>query len=106
MAVACVRIGSHIPFLKDKAIRFAEVHQDKLENIDGQIALLHQQRKSTFYSALFLEYTARIVGCLEVWLILNVLTTNVSFMSCILIMAFSSLLANLLFFPAYAAWRA
>ena len=98
MAVACVRFGSHIPFLKDKAIRFAEAHQDKLENIDGQIALLHQQRKSTFYSALFLEYTARIVGCLEVWLILNVLTTNVSFMSCILIMAFSSLLANLLFF--------
>ena len=56
------------------------------------------RRKSTFYSALGLEYTARIVGCLEVWLILNVLTTDVSFVGCILIVAFSSLLANLLFF--------
>ena len=98
MAVACVRMGSHIPFLKHRVIRVSETHKEKLENIDKQIALLHQQKKSTFYSALFLEYSARIVSCLEVWLILNVLTTNVSFVNCILIVAFSSLLANLLFF--------
>ena len=98
MAVACVRMGSHIPFLKHRVIRFSETHKEKLESIDKQIALLHQQKKSTFYSALFLEYSARIVSCLEVWLILNVLTTNVSFVNCILIVAFSSLLANLLFF--------
>ncbi|MCL0184808.1 hypothetical protein M2T59_31830, partial [Klebsiella pneumoniae] len=67
MAVACIRLGSHIPFLKKHAVRFAELHKEKLETIDSQIALLHQQRKSTFYSALGLEYTARIVGCLEVW---------------------------------------
>lgn len=98
MAVACIRLGSHIPFLKQHAIRFSAANKEKLENIDSQIALLHQQKKSTFYSALLLEYLARIVSCLEVWLIMNVLTTNVSFVSCILIVAFSSLLANLLFF--------
>ena len=98
MAVACIRLGSHIPFLKKRAVRFAELHKEKLETIDSQIALLHQQRKSTFYSALGLEYTARIAGRLDVWLILNVLTTDVSFVGCILIVAFSSLLANLLFF--------
>lgn len=98
MAVACVRLGSRLPFLKQRAIRFSETHKEKLENIDSQIALLHQQRKSTFYSALLLEYLARIVSCLEVWLIMNVLTTNVSFVSCVLIVAFSSLLANMLFF--------
>ena len=98
MAVACIRLGSHIPFLKHRAIRFSETHKEKLENIDSQIALLHQQRKSTFYGALTLEFLARIVSCLEVWLILNVLTTDVSFVSCVLIVAFSSLLANLLFF--------
>ena len=90
--------GKSHSFLKHRVIRFSETHKEKLENIDKQIALLHQQKKSTFYSALFLEYLARIVSCLEVWLILNVLTTNVSFVSCILIVAFSSLLANLLFF--------
>lgn len=91
MAVAFVRLGSKIPFLKQRAIRFSETHKERLENIDKQIALLHQQRKSTFYTSLFLEYVARIACCAEVWLILNVLTTNVSFVSCILILAFSSL---------------
>ncbi len=98
MAVACLRFGSHLPFFKKKVYRFAEKHREQLENIDRQIALLHQQEKKTFYSALFLEYTARIVSCLEIWLILNVLTTDVSFIGCILIVAFASLLANLLFF--------
>lgn len=98
MAVAFIRIGSRLPFLKKKMCRFAEAHKEKLENIDGQIALLHQQKKRVFYTALLLEYVARVVSCLEIWLILNVLTTNVSFADCCLIAAFSSLLANLLFF--------
>lgn len=98
MAVACMRVGGKIPFLKNKVANFAEAHKEQLENIDEQIALLHQQRKSTFYSALALEYTSRLVSCAEVWLILNVLTTDVSFANCFLILAFSSLLANLLFF--------
>ena len=98
MAVAFIRMGSRLPFLKKKVLHFAETHKEKLENIDKQIALLHRQKKRTFYSALFLEYTARVVSCLEIWLILNVLTTNVNFADCCLIAAFSSLLANLLFF--------
>ena len=74
MAVAFVRLGSHLPFLKKKVIRFADSHREQL------------------------EYTARVVSCLEIWLILNVLTRSVSFADCCLIAAFSSLLANLLFF--------
>ncbi|MCI7071240.1 MAG: flippase-like domain-containing protein [Bacteroides pyogenes] len=98
MAVALTRLGGRIPFLKKKAVRFAGSHRVQLENIDRQIALLHKQNKRSFYGALLLEYVARVLSCLEVWLILNVLTTNVSFLNCILIAAFSSLLANLLFF--------
>ena len=98
MAVACLNIASHIPFLKKHAVRFLDKNKEKLENIDNQIALLHSQKKRTFYGSLSLEYIARIVGCLEIWLILNVLTTDVSFMNCVLVVAFSSLLANILFF--------
>ena len=62
MAVAFIRLGSHLPFLKKKVIRFADSHREQLENIDKQIALLHQQKKGAFYAALFLEYTARVVS--------------------------------------------
>lgn len=98
MAVALVRFGRNLPFLKKRMLRFAEKHSEQLQTIDKQISLLHHRKKKVFYAALFLEFTARVVSCVEVWLILNILTSNVSFVDCILIVAFSSLLANLLFF--------
>ncbi|MBU3855221.1 lysylphosphatidylglycerol synthase transmembrane domain-containing protein [Bacteroides sp. ET225] len=98
MAVRALRMLSHVPFVGKWAKRFGEEQKETLERIDSQIAELHKQRKSTFYISLGLEYAARVVGCLEVYFILNILTTDVSFFDCILIMAFTSLFANLLFF--------
>ena len=69
-----------------------------MARIDSQISRLHGQHKRTFYGAFLLEMLGRLGGCLEVWLILNILTTDVSFPDCILIMAFSSLFSNLFFF--------
>lgn len=98
MAVAFMHIGSHIPLVRNKVKHFTEKYASKLENIDSQISLLHKQKKSTFYGALLSEYSARMISCVEIWLILNVLTTDVSFVNSILIYAFSTLMANLLFF--------
>lgn len=98
MAVKALKFLSKVPFLKKWAKRFAEEKKESLEKIDSQIAELHRQRKRIFYASLSLEYLARIIGCLEVYFILNILTSDVSFWSCILIMAFSSLFANLFFF--------
>ncbi len=98
MAVRTLRLLGHVPFVKGWARRFSENKRESLERVDRQIAELHKQRKSTFYASLGLEYLARIVGCLEVYFILNILTTDVSFPACILIMSFTSLFANLFFF--------
>jgi len=98
MAVKALRFAQKIPFLKKWAKRFAENKKETLERIDEQIAQLHKQHKRTFYMSLSLEFLARIVGCLEIYFILYILTDNVSFLSCVLIMAFSSLFANLFFF--------
>lgn len=98
MAVRTLKLLQHIPFIKGWAKRFSENKRETLERVDSQIAELHQQRKSTFYASLSLEFMARVLGCLEVYFILNILTTDVSFPACILIMAFTSLFANLFFF--------
>lgn len=98
MAVRTIRLLCHVPFAKKWANRFLEERRESLERVDAQIAELHKQRKVTFYASLGLEFLARIVGCVEVLFILNILTSNVSFLACILIMAFTSLFANLFFF--------
>lgn len=98
MAVRTLKILQHVPFIKGWACRFYEKQQEALQRVDHQIAELHQQRKSTFYLSLGLEFMARVVGCLEVYFIMNILTSNVSFAACVLIMAFTSLFANLFFF--------
>lgn len=98
MAVRTLKILQHVPFIKGWACRFYDKQQEALQRVDHQIAELHQQRKSTFYLSLGLEFMARVVGCLEVYFIMNILTSNVSFAACVLIMAFTSLFANLFFF--------
>ena len=98
MAVKTLRLLTHIPYVKKWAVKFLSEKKETLERIDSQIAELHKQRKSTFYLSLSLEFIARIIGCLEVYFILNILTSDVSFVACVLIMAFSSLFANLFFF--------
>ena len=98
MAVRTLRLLTHVPFVKNWAKRFMTEKMESLQQVDSQIAELHKQRKSTFYASLGLEFAARIVGCLEVYFILNILTTDVSFVACVLIMAFTSLFANLFFF--------
>ncbi len=98
MTLRTLNILCHIPFIRNWARSFVERQHETLERIDNQIAQLHQQRKRTFYTSFLIEFSSRIVGCLEIYFILNILTDNVSFPACILIMAFSSLFSNLLFF--------
>lgn len=91
----------HVPGLKKWVKRFATEHDDDLRKIDQQIAELHSQEKSCFYASFGMEYLGRMMQSLEIFFILLIFEsapTLLNFMFAFLILAFTSLFANLLFF--------
>ncbi len=99
IAVSGMRLLTHFPLLKRKARRFFDSHAEQLANIDSQIAALHNQNPRTFVTAVGLELACRIISSLEIYFCLLVLPdVSLGFLDCILILAFTSLFANMLFF--------
>ena len=89
---------SKISVVKKWAANYLDKHRSDLEDVDSQIAFLHTQRRTPFWWSLFLEYAARVISCLEYWLLIGMLVPGFTFWDSILVMAFSSLFSNLIFF--------
>lgn len=98
LVVKTFSLLSHIPYVSNWTQRFYERNKEALQRVDSQIAALHAQRKRTFYLSLGLELFARIVSSLEIYVLMRILTPDVTLVDSILIMAFSSLFSNLMFF--------
>lgn len=98
LAVRLMNFVRHIPGLKKWARGFIDKHKEQLDTVDSQIAALHNQNPKTFVSAVLIELVCRFCSAFEIMFILLVLMDGVSFAQCVLILAFTSLFANLLFF--------
>ena len=98
---------ANIPGLKKWTLRFWARHSEAIENIDNQISSLHHQDKGAFYKSLVLEYSSRVVQSLEVMFMLLLFGVDcggglggltLTFFHSILIVAFTTLFANLIGF--------
>lgn len=107
MVVKLIRLVSRIPGLRNWGTRFAEAHRDDLAKIDSQIAELQGQNKRSFMGSFMLEYVGRLFQCLEIYFMLLIFGINgggslgghlLTFVHSFLILAFTSLFANLLGF--------
>jgi uncharacterized protein (TIRG00374 family) len=97
LLVKTFRILSKIPLIKGWAKRFSQTRKGNIAKIDSQIAELYT-RKKDFYGSLLLEYSARIVGCLEVYFISLALSAGLNFLDSVVVIAATSLFSNILFF--------
>lgn len=98
LAMRALRFFSRWPLVGRRVRAFAEAHCEGIQRVDRQIAALHAQRRSTFYTSLLLEFGGRMLGCVELLFILFIFTTDISYWDCVLMQAFASLFANLMFF--------
>ena len=97
MIVKLYGILLHIPFVKKYAKKFYEKNIESMKQVDQNIAYLHSQPHA-FYSALVMEYVGRVINSYEYYFILLSLGFPVSFGDALLVLAFSSLIGNVLFF--------
>ena len=102
MVVKLLRVVGHIPGLKDWARRFAENHSEDLQKIDQQIAQLQSQNRRSFMGSFTLEYVGRALQSMEIYFMLLLFGAGtggaLTFVYAFLILSFTSLFANLLFF--------
>ena len=100
-------VVAYIPGLKKWTLRFWGRHAEAIENIDNQIASLHGQDKKAFYKSLVLEYLSRVVQSSEVLFMLLLFGIDngggfegitITYLHSILIVAFTTLFANLIGF--------
>lgn len=89
---------TRLPLVGSRLDDWLEEHQEMLRTIDSQIRALRKYSPRTFLATLSLEFSARVIGCLELQFILFVFTDQVALTDCIIMQGFTSLLGNIIFF--------
>lgn len=107
MILKLLLLFCRIPGLKKWSRQLVEKYRESIEKVDSQIASLHNQNRKNFMNSFYLEYIGRILQCLEIFIILNLFNIGIDegshrfmylFLCSLLILAFTSLFANILGF--------
>jgi len=98
LAVRLTTFMSHVPLVGRWTSKIIKRHIGKLETIDRQIAALHKYNRKILLCAVLLELACRVFSAAEVYIVMSLLVPGISFSQSVLVLAFTSLFANLLFF--------
>ena len=107
LVVKTIRWLGKIPGLRGWSQQFSERHGEAMHNIDQQIATLYGNDRRAFYVSLFLEFFSRVVQSSEVLFMLLLFGIDnggdftgivITYLHSILIVAFTTLFANLIGF--------
>ncbi len=107
MTVKLSRLLCRIPGLRRRGSRFMERHLEDLRKIDRRIAELQSRNKRSFYGCFALEYVGRFCQSFEIFFMLILFGIDggggfggyaLTFLHSFLILAFTSLFANVLGF--------
>ena len=93
-----LNVASQIPFVKNKVRAYRSEHSERIEVMDGLMAELFANRKKDFFLALSFEVIARFLSSIEIMFMAIPIGYSLSFFDSIIVAAFSSLFANILFF--------
>ena len=92
------RILEKIPFVKKHVRRFSEHRSETFREIDQNIVNLYACRRPVFFKALFLEFSARVVSCLELIFIAKAIGIDMTMVEALVLYAGSTLFSNIMFF--------
>lgn len=99
MVAATLHKLAHLPLVGRSLSRWNQTHAQQLSTIDAGVQLLLSQHPRKFVASLFIELASRLVCCLEIQLICyQLFDVNMGYLNAYLVVAISSLLANVLFF--------
>lgn len=98
VAMRALRLAARLPLVRGRVVRFVWRHRSQLHTIDSQVAALHGQNRRTLVLAVCLEVLCRVLSAAEIYFVLLVAMPHVSYATCVLMLAFTSLFANMLFF--------
>ena len=86
-----------IPFLRKPCKRFYAKNIEAFNTIDGNIRFLYEHPRQ-LWGSLVCEYLGRVLNSFEFYFILLALAIPANFADALIILAFSSLMSNILFF--------
>lgn len=91
-------VASRMPFIKRRVRIYGYKHAERIEEMDRLTSDLFTHRKKDFFVALLFELMARFLSCIEIIFMAIPIGYHLSFFQAVIVAAFSSLFANILFF--------